>query len=1222
MSAEREALRHEDAAARALAQREFGRPLVVEAGAGTGKTATLVARIVAWCVGPGWQRAREALAVDGREGDASRIAARVLGRVVAITFTEAAASEMATRVEEALAALEQGDAVRGLDAEALPEPALWPERAAALRGALDQLVVHTLHAYARRLLEARPFEAGVHPLLEVDADGRVRNAVVREVVSQSMAVAYADEGDALALGIGGVGPRELESELVALLEAGVSDRDLGPELCGPERIGALLARVAAACQAFPAGSLERLAGAPARNKRTHETLDAIAGTRARLAEGLVGRTDARALLAAARELWSLETAARLRDWSNARFNQGETRALDELALPTRNAATALFPCVAQLLAFEPEALERARRVLAPLLSSVEQTLHARGIASFHALLAGAAELVARRADVTALLRRGIDQLLVDEFQDTDPLQCLLVGALALEGPPAERPGLFIVGDPKQSIYGWRSADLAAYEAFVARVEAAGGRLVRLSVNYRSLPEVLLEVERAIAPVMLREPGVQPAFEPLLASPSNAERTGLRDERVAPVEHWIAAPWSVDDGDFERRVRAADLNDLEARALAADLRALHDERGVAWSDVGVLFRSRGDWDVYLGALREAGVPFAVEGDRSYYRRREIIDAAAFVRCVLDRNDQIALVAFLRSASVGVPDAAWIPLWAIDLPERVARLGDDDSQVLAALVRDVRRVAGELPADVPGLERVQGWDCALVTALASIGVLRRSFEADPADLFVEKLRESLLFEATEAARFLGAWRVANLDRFFRDLSRDLSVGTDTAEVLRRLASAVSEEEPMEEEPPHEEAADAVQILTLHGAKGLDFGHVYLMQLHKGTGRPPGPRIDATRVDGVLELRLLGLPSPGFDRAEAHRARVSEAERVRLLYVGMTRARERLVISSSWPGRVGRRGKPGDLFAGLVDQRRELPAPTEIAERARMEGRAQVDLAGARFALLGLRDEPLERERREAPVRVDLPADLDAAARAHARRVGEAEARMHRPLGGRASDGQAAEESEERARRRSEGGPRPSRAMRGDAEVARLAGIAVHRAFEQLDLAASIAGGLDRKPEELAAWLESEGEPEPARVAARAARELLERLAGGRLVARLERLREHVVARELPLLVAPAAQDEALAFVSGAVDLIHRDPDTDEWVIVDYKTDALPAGVSLEAHAQGYARQAEVYRRALQVGLGLADAPRFDLWFLASDRCVTLHGTPSAPAQLSLTLPAREG
>jgi ATP-dependent helicase/nuclease subunit A len=1217
VSGDWESLRREDATARALAQREFTRPLVIEAGAGTGKTATLVARIVVWCLGPGWERARAALVADRRDEDEARIAARVLGRLVAITFTEAAASEMATRVERALAALERGEAVLGVDGEVLPESGLCAGRAAALRGALDQLVVHTLHAYARRLLDGRPFEAGVHPLLEVDADGRVRDALVREVVAQRMAVAYAGEGDALALGGEGVGPRELEAELVALIEAGVTARDLGPELCGPERIAALLARVAQACAAFPAASLEALARVDGRSKRTRETLDAISLTRARLAQP----TNAREQRAGVRELWCAETLARLRDWSKGRFRQGEASALGELAGPSRDAAGALLPGVAQLLAFEPDALERARRVLAPLLASVEDALRARGVSSFHGLLASAAELVERRADVTALLRRGIDQLLVDEFQDTDPLQCALVGALALAGPPAERPGLFIVGDPKQSIYGWRNADLEAYEAFVARALAEGGQRMRLSVNHRSLPAVLHEVERAIAPVMLRDPGVQPAFEPLLASPANARRAGFSDERLAPVEHWIAAPWNAEHGDFERNARISELNELEARALAADLRALHDERGVAWSDVGVLFRSRGDWDVYLSALREAEVPFAVEGDRSYYRRREIIDAAAFVRCVLDRNDQIALVAFLRSACVGVPDAAWIPLWAVDFPERVARLGEDDEPVLAALARDVRGIASELPADVPGLERVRGWEHALIAALAELGALRRSFERDPADLFVEKLRGGLLFEVSEAARFLGAWRVANLDRFFRELARDLSAGTATAEVLRRLASAVSEEEPMEEEPPHEDGADAVQILTLHGAKGLDFGHVYLMQLHKGTGRPPGPRVDAARVDGVLELRLLGLPTPGFDRAEARRLRVAQAERVRLLYVGMTRARERLVVSSSWPGRVGRRGATGDLFEGLLERRRELPAPALLAERARREGRAQVDLAGARFALLGLRDASSERvRRREAAALAEVASDPVAEARAHAQRVAAAEARMARPLGGRASDGEGAEDREERARRRSEGGPRPSRAARGSAEVARLTGIAVHRALERLDLGGPVAAGLEYGLEELAAWLESEGEAEPVRAAARAARALLERLTGGRLVARLEALRDHVVARELPLLLAAGSRDDALGFVAGAIDLVYRDPETREWVIVDYKTDTPPAGVSLQAHAQGYARQGRVYRSALCEGLGLAESPRFELWFLAADRSVALRETPSAPAQLSLTLAPR--
>ena len=1010
---------------------------------------------------------------------------------------------------------------------------------------------------------------------------------------------------------------------MALLKDGVTAGDLGPDLCAPHRIAALLARTGTGLDAFVAASEDRLAGMAGRNARSGETADAVVRTLGALAEGVASGEDPAATLVRIRELWSEETSKRLGLWAKGTFNKGEAKALDGREAATCEAAAALVSRLVPLLAFDPERLERGRRVLAPLLAAVEESLRRRGVASFASLLSGAAELLVRRPDVATLLRRGIDQLLVDEFQDTDPLQCAIVGALALDGPSDERPGLFIVGDPKQSIYGWRSADLAAYEAFVARVEQAGGRIESLSVNYRSLPAVLDEVERAIAPVMLREPGVQPAFEPLLPSEANAQRTGeanaqregSSDARIASVEYWIAAPWNVEAGSFER-ARSGDANELEARALAADLRALH-ERGVAWRDAGVLFRSRGDWDVYLGALREADVPFSVEGDRSYFRRREIIEAAAYVRCVLDRNDQIALVAFLRSASVGVPDAAWIPLWAVDLPERVARLGDDDGEVLAALRRDVLRVAAELPSDVPGLERVRGWEQNLLAALDALGVLRRSFDSDPADLFVEKLRDALLFEATEAARFLGAWRVANLDRFFRNLAEELAAATDTQEVLRRLANAVAEEEPMEEEPPHEVGADAVQILTLHGAKGLDFAHVYLMQLHKGTGRPPGPKIDATRVDGVLELRLLGLPTPGFDRAEVHRARVTEAERVRLLYVGMTRARERLILSGAWPGLLSS-SRQGDLFSDLLERRRDLPDPQEIASRAVAEGRAHVDLAGARFVVLGLRDQALpERSEPAPPAAAFVLEDLDGATRRHARSLREAEARMARPLGGRASGAERVEGAEERAARRSQGGAVPRRPRR-DAEVARLAGIAVHRVFERLDLDAPVEAGLGVTLEQLECWLLTEGEPEPAGEAARAARELLDRLGGGDLVARLEAVRGHVVARELPVLLPALPGDEALCFVAGAIDLVYRDPDSGEWVIVDYKTDVVGDAAALEAHAQSYAGQGAIYRRALRGALGLAAPPRFELWFLASDRCVALaEGAAAAPAQLALTL-----
>ncbi len=122
-----------------------------------------------------------------------------------------------------------------------------------------------------------------------------------------------------------------------------------------------------------------------------------------------------------------------------------------------------------------ESWRRHARSLAPLLEAVQERRSAAGLVTFSDQLrsAAAASLPIRRVFAREVVR-GIDHLLVDEFQDTDDVQCRLVEMLALTGEPSRRPSLFIVGDPKQSIYAWRSADLAAYDDFVARVVEAGG----------------------------------------------------------------------------------------------------------------------------------------------------------------------------------------------------------------------------------------------------------------------------------------------------------------------------------------------------------------------------------------------------------------------------------------------------------------------------------------------------------------------------------------------------------------------------------------------------------------------------------------------------------------------------------------------------------------------------------------------------------------------------
>jgi ATP-dependent exoDNAse (exonuclease V) beta subunit len=226
---------------------------------------------------------------------------------------------------------------------------------------------------------------------------------------------------------------------------------------------------------------------------------------------------------------------------------------------------------------------------------------------------------------------------------------------------------------------------------------------------------------------------------------------------------------------------------------------------------VLLRSTGDIDVYLQALRDADVPYLVERDRSYYRRREIIDAAALVRAVVDPGDHLALVTVLRSALVGVPDAALVPLWSRSFPDRASELGAGETSLLEDLRRTVLEIARALPGDVPGIGRVAGWETNLVAFLGHLAELRVAFREEPSASFVEKLRRLTLFEIGEAARTLGAYRVANLDRFFRTLLGAMEAVADPHAVLRTLRTAVGEGREAEEGRPLIAAEDVVRVMT---------------------------------------------------------------------------------------------------------------------------------------------------------------------------------------------------------------------------------------------------------------------------------------------------------------------------------------------------------------------------------------------------------------------------
>jgi ATP-dependent helicase/nuclease subunit A len=1192
-----------------MAQTCFDVPLVVEAGAGTGKTSVLVARVVAWALGSGWERA----ARSGGQRDERALAARVLRRIVAITFTEAAAAEMGQRVASALRDIQLGGTPVGVDASALRcEPAARVARATALRAAIDQLRVHTIHAFCRRLLAESPLELGLHPAFEVDADETAQQAVLREVLSNALPELFASSTAMLRLVAAGQGPAEIEDALLVLLRAGAPRDALFGEAATDADAERLLAALERAVDAFVACERGRLA-AVTRARKVAETAQHVAALRVRLAEA--APRDMAALEAVI--AWLSEAGLdreRVHAFAKGELTQSGAAAIGDDAEALAAAAGALAPLLDHVAGLDPGLLRAGREVLGPLYARAFDLLRARGVQSFSALLRDARALVERPA-VAARLRAEIDQLLVDEVQDTDPMQCDLIRALALAGDRERRPALFLVGDPKQSIYGWRSADLLAYQQLADDVVAAGGRVLSLVVNHRSAPCILEEVSRVVRPVMKPRRGLQPEFQVLLASESRQDDSGYDACGCAPVEHWVSC--DIDPVTrAERDTRRGDAAAIEARAVAAEIARLHDA-GEAWGDFGLLLRASTDLETYLDALRRAAVPFAVDGDRRYYQRREIIDVCALVRCVLDRNDLLALLTVLRSPMAGVPDAALLPLWSRGLPALASRLdarapsAREDDAALSALLS---AVAGELSySNDPVLADLQGWSESTLATLRAIGALRASFDDDPVDVFVERLRTLTMCEVTESLRYLGAYRVANLDRCFRDLLAALEAPDACAHaLLRALRSDVAGAREREEGRPRDAETDAVHVMTIHKAKGLAFEHVYLLQTHKRARLLREARVEPW--EGRYEYSLLGAQTLGHHEVLARREEVERCERVRTLYVALTRARRRLVIA----------GLPddGESHAALIAKRELCLASVADVLAGASDA---LHVRGARTVLPALRPRPTARAAEHRAAIFEPTVVRAMSQRLSERRRGALRERgrtWSAPLSAASHEALAAERESSAGAEERAGASRSAREG-SSAAVAGEVGTAIHRVLEHLDLTRDLRAALEDARADAEARLRRTLEPARADAAVRLCHEIVDGLARGPLFERLRAIAPHIVARELPVLLPPAALAAGpsspgasspgasspgpwgepshgatmpAGYLSGSVDFVYRDPESGAFVVGDWKTDRVGDEASQGARAAAYAMQGAGYVRAVQDALALPSPPRFELWMLA--------------------------
>jgi ATP-dependent helicase/nuclease subunit A len=453
---------------------------------------------------------------------------------------------------------------------------------------------------------------------------------------------------------------------------------------------------------------------------------------------------------------------------------------------------------------------------------------------------------------------------------------------------------------------------------------------------------------------------------------------------------------------------------------------------------------------------------------------------------------------------------------------------------------------------------------------------------------------------SARFLGRFRRARLERFFAHLERRMEDGGGDESMTRFLRQAVAEggEGSVGAEPDLQ--ADAVHVVTIHGAKGLDFEHVYLLQIHRQSRMAEQKAKPAALPSGdSWEYRIFGWPTPGFRSAAGLQDLQSRAETVRLLYVAMTRAKNRLVVSGGWKdGHVLDDPLQAKSFADLVGHRGEAGS---IAAQARDgEERRADEASAAQWVLPALRDRSVDDDGGIRDANIAVPnlnlVRRDAELLAERRR--NADQRMKRPFAGAASagghDGDDRLDAEESV---------PFAGESRDRDAAMAAGTILHRLLEELDLEQRLPDQLRAQGERAAAELGNLVGGEVSASARREMEKLVEQIAGGRCLVRLAEVGPRVVAREPAVIAEPDSDGGPVGAVTGFIDLVYRDPEDDRLVVADYKTDRVEGDEELAKRADIYRPQLETYARALRGALALDYEPRCELWFLRADEIVRL-------------------
>ena len=801
---------------------ERNRDIVVTAGAGSGKTRTLVARYAS-------------LLADGLSPRA----------VVAVTFTEKAAREMRSRVRQALT-----DLLKQASTE--EERQRW----ITVNSEMDAARIGTIHSLCAEILRAHPAEAEIDPKFDVLDEGltaALRMNMIDETITvlagqpeYSILFQHFDIASLRGL-LGFLLEHRLEAQETfekSFDSVQVVNRAIRDGMQHETIYGCIQE-----LRSFSQPSLLQDAG----DKLTQQVQELLALWSD--AENALAQNDPVAcagfLYKARREKMKGNIGSKT---SRAKAIVAEVQAAyDECLNPivggkgandsppdreSENRFLSLYPII--------------KAVFGLLASAYQNALCQRRALDFDDLESGAARLL-KIPEVRQHWQAEIASLLVDEFQDTNERQRQIVEALA------DAPGrLFVVGDARQSIYRFRRADVTVFRSIQQRVRTQGGLVIDLDQTYRAHEPLLQATGDLLTTVMgTADDTSRPYYVPF--SPLHAVRKTEPEYISHPhIEFVLGA------GEDTAAARP-----LASRALAARLLELKEQKQIrTWDDVTLLLRASTGFAAYENAFEDAGIPFVTVAGRGFYDRPEIRDVLNILRALADPADDLAMAGLLRSPAFGLTDAALYQLrWQEDapIPYWTALQGDlemleDADRTRAARVRDI------LNQLLPQVDRITVAD--LLKKLVDITDYR-----------------SIL--AVEDGNGTGGRLWRNLDKLFTDAQSSGQI--NVRDFLEYLAT-INDAGAREGEAPAE-AQGSVRLMTIHKSKGLEFPVVVLAD----ASREPRGGSEAIYLSPQIGLSFKLDPPPMIYRlAKWENQKQDEAESLRLLYVALTRAKDKLIIN----------------------------------------------------------------------------------------------------------------------------------------------------------------------------------------------------------------------------------------------------------------------------------------------------------------------------------------